>query len=37
VEDQLDVIISGSGNVYYKGRPEINVSDTGSGRLISRN
>ncbi len=33
----LDVTILGSGNVYYKGHPEINIEDSGSGKLISKN
>jgi hypothetical protein len=37
VKNKLDVTISGSGIVYYKGRPEIKTSDSGSGQLISRN
>jgi hypothetical protein len=37
VNNNLDVAISGSGDVYYKGRPEIKASDNGSGNLISRN
>ena len=35
--DNLDVWISGSGNVYYKGKPDINLDDNSSGRLIDRN
>jgi len=37
VSEYLDVTINGSGNVYYKGRPAIDVNDNGSGKLISRN
>ncbi len=33
----LDVKISGSGNVYYKGSPIINLNRTGSGKLIDAN
>lgn len=33
----LDVVIEGSGNVYYKGLPSINVSITGSGVVIDDN
>jgi hypothetical protein len=35
--EHLDVWISGSGNVYYKGKPDINLDDTGSGRLTNKN
>jgi hypothetical protein len=34
VSDNLDVHISGSGDVFYEGNPEVNVSVSGSGRLI---
>lgn len=34
VSDELDVRISGSGDVFYKGAPVVNVSVSGSGRLI---
>lgn len=34
VADNLDVHISGSGDVFYEGEPEVNVSISGSGRLI---
>ena len=37
VIDSLDVAISGSGNVSYKGRPVILLEDTGSGELIDAN
>ena len=33
----LDVKIEGSGSVYYRGSPSINVSITGSGKVINRN
>jgi hypothetical protein len=35
--EKLNVRIIGSGNVYYKGRPVVDVDDSGSGKLISRN
>lgn len=35
--DYLDVIIAGSGNVYYKGNPEIGYSSWGSGSIIDAN
>jgi len=34
VDEKLDVIIDGSGNVYYKGSPVIHEDITGSGRLV---
>jgi len=34
VHDLLDVVITGSGNVLYKGDPEKEVNITGSGRVI---
>lgn len=37
VNNNLDVTITGSGNIYYKGSPEIKTIDSGSGNLISRN
>jgi hypothetical protein len=37
VSDDLDVRISGSGDVFYEGNPEVNVSISGSGRLIKAN
>ena len=37
VNEELDVRIKGSGNVYYKGIPSINTNITGSGTLISSN
>jgi hypothetical protein len=33
----LDVKISGSGSVYYKGKPVINFNRTGSGNLVDAN
>ena len=35
--NQLNVIISGVGNVYYKGDPTINITTTGLGQLINAN
>lgn len=37
VTDILDVIIEGSGNVYYKGTPSINTTISGSGSVINSN
>ncbi len=37
VDADLDVIISGNGNVYYKGHPHIHATITGSGKLIDAN
>ncbi len=37
VSDWLNVRISGSGNVYYQGNPDIDVDDNGSGKLIRKN
>jgi hypothetical protein len=37
VEDRLDVDITGSGKVYYKGHPSITDHITGSGELIDAN
>ena len=37
VEEDLEVIIEGSGDVYYKGSPEVNQRIDGSGRLINAN
>lgn len=37
VDNDLDVIISGSGDVYYKGHPVISSLITGSGKLIDAN
>ena len=34
VYDQLDAVISGSGNIYLAGDPDINLTRTGSGRVI---
>jgi hypothetical protein len=36
VEEKLKVAIYGSGNIYYSGRPVIDVTSSGSGRLISQ-
>lgn len=35
--ENLDVVIEGSGNVYYKGSPQINSNITGSGAVINAN
>jgi hypothetical protein len=37
VTDLLSGTLSGVGNVYYKGNPEINLNVTGAGRLIDSN
>ena len=37
VEDVLDVVITGSGSVYYKGFPDVNATITGSGSIINSN
>lgn len=37
VDNDLDVFISGSGDVFYKGHPGINSQITGSGKLINAN
>lgn len=37
VLDRLDVIIDGSGSVYYKGSPLIHEDITGSGRVVNDN
>ena len=37
VANRLDVRISGSGDVFYKGQPEINDIITGSGDVIDAN
>ena len=37
VDEDLEVIIEGSGDVYYKGSPEVNQRIDGSGRLINAN
>lgn len=34
VTDEVDVRISGSGDVFYEGNPVVNVSVSGSGRLV---
>ncbi|MEO0472932.1 MAG: head GIN domain-containing protein [Bacteroidota bacterium] len=33
--DLLDVVIRGTGNVYYKGKPALNVDISGEGQIIS--
>lgn len=35
--DQLDIFIGGSGDVYYKGNPDIDSEITGSGQIYNRN
>ena len=35
--DLLDAVISGSGNIYYKGNPRVIVHITGSGSIINSN
>lgn len=37
VIDELTVILSGVGNIYYKGNPTINSTITGTGQLINSN
>jgi len=37
VVTDLDVFISGSGDVYYKGHPSVNAEITGSGSVIDAN
>jgi hypothetical protein len=37
VKDDLDVVIDGSGSVYYKGSPVIHEDITGSGRVVEAN
>jgi len=37
VENLLNVTISGSGNVYYIGNPQINVTISGSGGIYNSN
>ncbi len=37
VDNDLDVIISGSGDLYYKGHPQISSQVTGSGKVINAN
>lgn len=34
---KLDAIITGSGNIYYKGAPSIKFQDYGSGKIINAN
>lgn len=36
-EDKMEVIIEGSGNVYYKGSPSIQTEILGSGRVVDAN
>lgn len=35
--EQLDIVIEGSGNLYYKGSPTIQTDITGSGNIIDAN
>ena len=37
VHNDLDVVIEGSGNVYYKGTPMIHTDISGSGRVLNAN
>lgn len=37
VATDLDAIITGSGDVYYKGQPSVNTNITGSGSVINAN
>lgn len=37
VNNDLDVVIEGSGNVYYQGSPIIHEDITGSGRVVDAN
>ncbi len=37
VDTDLDAVIAGSGNIYYKGHPTISSTITGSGKLINAN
>ena len=37
VNNDLDVVIEGSGSVYYKGSPSIQSDITGSGRVVNAN
>ena len=37
VNNDLDVVIEGSGSVYYKGSPSIEVDIIGSGRVVDTN
>jgi hypothetical protein len=37
VNNTLDVVIEGSGNVYYQGSPTINEDISGSGKIIDSN
>jgi hypothetical protein len=37
VNDDLDVVIDGSGSIYYKGSPIIHDDITGSGRVVEAN
>lgn len=35
VINQMDAVLSGSGNIYLQGDPDVNLTRTGSGRVIS--
>ena len=37
VNEELDGIISGSGSIFYMGRPQISINITGSGRVVDAN
>jgi hypothetical protein len=37
VADQLDAVISGSGNIYYRGHPNISKTITGTGHVVDAN
>lgn len=37
VDTDLDIVITGSGDVYYKGHPQISVENTGSGHVFDAN
>jgi hypothetical protein len=36
-DESMDVVIEGSGNVYYKGTPSLQTDITGSGRVLNAN
>ncbi|MBP6313722.1 MAG: DUF2807 domain-containing protein [Flavobacteriales bacterium] len=37
VSDLLEGHLSGVGNIYYRGQPEVNISDSGIGNVIHQN
>lgn len=37
VDTDLDIVITGSGDVYYKGHPQISIENTGSGHVFDAN